>query len=255
MTDRLKDKVAIVTGAASGIGRTTAVRFAAEGAKVVVADRNRPGAEETVALIEAGGGTALFVPVDTSRSDQVSAMVDAAVEAYGRLDVLINAAAILIVAPPIAEHSERDWDMTMAVNLKGVFLCCKYGIRAMLKGGGGSIVNIASGSGIQGAGRSTAYGASKAGVIHLTTMASQQYAGQGIRVNTVSPGPVDTPQFRGSAQSAAQFEANEANHPMGRLARPEEITNALLFLASDEASYVSGENFLVDGGQIAGAVY
>jgi len=252
---RLKGKVAILTGAASGIGRTTAVRFAAEGAKVVVADRNRPGAEQTISTVQKAGGEAFFVPVDTSKSNQVSAMVDAAVDNYGRLDVLINAAAILIVTAPIAEHSERDWDMMMAVNLKGVFLCCKYAIPAMLDSGGGSIVNIASGSGIQGAGRSTGYGVTKAGVIHLTTMASQQYASQGIRVNTVSPGPVDTPQFRGSSRSAEQFQATEANHPMGRLARPDEITNALLFLASDEASYISGENLIVDGGQIAGAVY
>jgi NAD(P)-dependent dehydrogenase (short-subunit alcohol dehydrogenase family) len=255
MDGRLQGKVAIVTGAASGIGRTTAVRFAAEGASVVAADRNRAGAEETVAAIRTDGGEALFVQVDTSKSDQVSAMVESAVGEYGRLDVLINAAAILIVTGPIAEHSERDWDMMMAVNLKGVFLCCKYAIPAMLDSGGGSIVNIASGSGIQGAGRSTGYGVTKAGVIHLTTMASQQYASQGIRVNTVSPGPVDTPQFRGSAQSAERFQENEANHPMGRLAQPEEITNALLFLASDEASYISGENLIVDGGQIAGAVY
>lgn len=255
MTGRLRDRVAIVTGAASGIGRTTAIRFASEGARVVVADRNPQGAEQTVATIQGAGGEAIFARVDTSRAEQVSAMVDAAVGGYGRLDVLINAAAILIVTPPIAEHSERDWDMTMDVNLKGVFLCCKYAIPAMLAGGGGSIVNVASGSGIQGTGRSTAYGVSKAGIIHLTTMASEQYAGHGIRVNTVSPGPVDTPQFRGSSGSAAQFEATQARHPMRRLAQPDEITNALLFLASDEASYVSGQNLLVDGGQIAGATY
>ncbi len=255
MAGRLQDKVAIVTGAASGIGRTTAIRFAAEGARVVVADRNRLGSEETVTSIQNDGGDAVFAPVDTSKADQVETMVGTAVQRFGRMDILINAAAILIVTPPIAEHSERDWDMMMAVNLRGVFLCCKYAIPAMLDSGGGSIVNIASGSGIQGAGRSTAYGVTKAGVIHLTTMASEQYAPQGIRVNTVSPGPVDTPQFRGSAQSTAKFEANEANHPMGRLAQPDEITNALLFLASDEASYVSGENLVVDGGQIAGAVY
>jgi NAD(P)-dependent dehydrogenase (short-subunit alcohol dehydrogenase family) len=255
MPERLEGKVAIVTGAASGIGRTTAIRFAAEGAKVVAADRNRPGAEQTVATISAAGGEAALAQMDTSKADQVEAMVELAVTQFGKLDILINAAAILIVTPPIAEHSERDWDMMMAVNLKGVFLCCKYGIRAMLKGGGGSIVNIASGSGIQGTGRSTAYGVTKAGVIHLTTMASEQYTPQGIRVNTVSPGPVDTPQFRGSAQSTAVFEENRTKHPMARLAQPDEITNALLFLASDEASYVSGQNLIVDGGQIAGAVY
>ena len=253
MGDRLKNKVALVTGAASGIGRATAIRFAAEGARVVVADRNVAGAEETVGAIEGKGGTATFVRVDTSKAGQVEQMATSAVERFGRLDVLVNAAAILIVTPPLAELSERDWDMTMDVNLKGVFLCCKYAIPAMLRGGGGSIVNIASGSGIHGRVLSAAYGASKAGVIHLTTMAAEQYTSQGIRINCISPGPVDTPQKRGSSRSTKQFLEDEENHPLGRAARPDEIANAILFLASDESSYISGTSMSVDGGQIAAA--
>ena len=255
MTDRLADKVAIVTGAASGIGRETALLFAREGAKVTVADRNRTGGAQTVDIVHKEGGEALFVPVDTSNAEQIDGMVAQTVDRYGQLDTMVNAAAILIVSLSLEEESERDWDLTMDVNLKGVFMCCKYAIPAMLQSGGGSIVNIASGSGIQGNVLSVAYGASKAGVIHLTTMAAEQYTSQGIRVNCIAPGPVDTPQKRGSSRSTEQFEADEARHPMKRAARPEEIASAILFLASDEASYVSGETLLVDGGQIAAATY
>jgi NAD(P)-dependent dehydrogenase (short-subunit alcohol dehydrogenase family) len=178
-------------------------------------------------------------------------MVEAATTRFGRLDVLVNSAAILIRTPPLVEVDERDWDLTLNTNLKGLFLCCKHAIPAMLNTGGGSIVNITSVSGLRGQGFSLPYGVSKAGVIHLTTMAASQYTEQGIRVNAIAPGPVDTPQLRGSTASTEYFEAREAQHPMRRAATPREIANACLFLASDESSYISGATLLVDGGAMA----
>ena len=251
MTDRLKDKVAIITGAASGIGRQTVLRFAQEGARVVVSDRNRSGGEETQRLLKEAGSDALFVPVDVSKPDQVEKMVEQTVGQFGKLDVLVNAAAVLIRTPPLAEVDERDWDLMMDINLKGMFFCCKYAIPAMLKGGGGSIVNIASQAGIRGFGMSLPYAVSKAGVIHLTTTAASQYTSQGIRVNVIAPGSVDTPQFRGSTASSDAVREREEQHPMGRVGKPEEIANVILFLASDEASYVSGSLFIADGGGAA----
>ena len=165
----------------------------------------------------------------------------------------MNAAAILIRTPPLAEVDERDWDLIMATNLKGLFFCCKYTIPAMLRSGGGSIINIASQAGVRGYGFSLPYAISKAGVIHLTTTAASQYTSQGIRINAIAPGPVDTPQMRGSTASTEAFREYEMGHPMKRAARPEEIVNVILFLASDEASFISGSTFMVDGGSWATA--
>ena len=159
--------------------------------------------------------------------------------------------AVLIRTPPLAEVDERHWDLIMEANLKGLFLCCKHSIPAMLKSGGGSIVNISSVSGLRGQGYSLPYAVSKAGVIHLTTVAANQYTSLGIRVNAIAPGPVDTPQFRGSTASAEAFKEREAQHPMGRVGDPGEIADAILFLASDEASFISGSTLLVDGGTMA----
>ena len=248
MADRLRDKVAIITGASSGIGRVAALRFGEEGAKVVVADRNRPAGEETQRLIREKGADALFTPLDVSMSDRVEAMISSTVDRFGRLDVLVNAAGVLIRTPHVAEVDERDWDLTMATNLKGLFFCCKYAIPAMLEGGGGSIVNIASQAGLRGYGVSVPYAVSKAGVIHLTTVTASQYTSRGIRANVIAPGPVDTPQFRGSTASTEVADSRAENHPMKRVGRPEEISNVILFLASDESSFISGTTFLVDGG-------
>ena len=252
MSDRLKDKVAIVTGGASGIGRATVLRFVQEGAKVVVADRNRTGGEEVQRLAQEFSQDVAFAPLDVSRADNARDMVERTVDRFGRLDVLVNAAGILIVTPPLAEVDERDWDLIMGTNLKGLFFCCKYAIPAMVHGGGGSIVNIASIAGILGYGSALPYAVSKAGVIHLTKTAASQYTSQGIRINAIAPGIVDTPQMQGSTGSSEAFQAREARHPMRRAGRPEEIADAILFLASDEASFVSGTTFLVDGGGIAG---
>ena len=243
--------MALITGASSGIGRRTGLRFAEEGARVVVVDRNQRGGEETVRLIGEQGGDALFLQCDTSKASQIETVLNEAASHFGQLDVLVNAAAVLIRAPQLADIDEQVWDTTMDTNLKGVFLCCKYAIPHMLRSGGGSIINIASGAGIRGFGVALPYAVSKAGIIHLTTTAAAQYTPQGIRVNCIAPGPTDTPQMRGSTASTEGFQASEQSHPMGRVGRPEEIANAILFLASDEASFVSGTTFIVDGGQRA----
>ena len=248
MADRLKDKVALVTGGASGIGRATVLRFAEEGAKVMVADRNRLASDETLRMARGISPDVEAVPVDVSKWNQVQEMVDATVGRFGRLDVLVNAAGVLVLSPPLAEVDERDWDLVMTTNLKGLFLCCKAAIPAMIKSGGGSIVNISSMAGVQAYTRSLPYSVSKAGVIHLTLTAASQYTSKGIRINCIAPGTVDTPQARGSSQSSQALQDIAANHPMGRIGRPEDIADTILYLASDESSYISGSTIIADGG-------
>lgn len=213
MTGRLQDKVAIVTGGASGIGRAICQRFSREGAKVMVADRNIAGAEETLSLMGGTPDTADMVDVDISDSFRVERMVADTVSRFGRLDVLVNGAAILIRTPPLVDVDEVLWDLTMETNVKGVFLCCKYAIPAMTANGGGSIVNISSMSGIRGIGYSVPYAVSKAGVIHLTKVAASQYTSEGVRINCVAPGGVDTPQMRGSTASAERFQSGTSLIP------------------------------------------
>ena len=253
MTGMLEDKVAIVTGGGSGIGRATCHRFLQEGARVVVADRNLAGAEETRSLMEGTVSDSAVSAVDISRADQVERMVQETVSRFGRLDVLVNGAAILIRTPPLVEVDELVWDLTLDTNIKGTFLCCKYAIPAMLAHGAGSIVSIASMSGIRGVGYSVPYAVSKAGVIHLTKVAAAQYSSQGIRVNCISPGGVDTPQMRGSTASAEAFQQRNDQYPLGRVGKPEEIASLITWMASDEASYVNGINYIIDGGAWAGA--
>ena len=253
MAGRLEDKIAIVTGGGSGIGRAICSRFLQEGARVVIADRNQAGAVETQQLIGGTEETSAVIACDVSHTGQIQSLISETVSRFGRLDVLVNGAAILIRTPPLAEVDEFDWDLTMDTNLKGLFLCCKYAIPAMVSGGGGAIINIASVAGIRGIGYSVPYAVSKAGVMHLTTVAASQYTSQGIRVNCVAPGPVDTPQMRGSTASSQGFQTREQAHPMGRVGSPEEIANLILWLASDEASYVSGSTYLIDGGAWASA--
>ena len=264
MAGLLENKVAIVTGGGSGIGRATCLRFSQEGAKVVVADRNLMGAEETCQLMEGTNQDCAAISVDVSKTGQVERLVSETTAKFGKLDVLVNGAAILIRTPPLAQVDELDWDLTMDTNIKGLFLCCKYAIPAMLAGkaesgagsgagsgaasGAGSIVNIASMSGVRGVAYSVPYAVSKAGVIHLTKVASAQYASQGIRVNSISPGGVDTPQMRGSTASAETFQERNVGHPMGRVGKPEGIASLITWLSSDQASYVSGINYIIDGG-------
>ena len=248
MAGRMENKVVIVTGGGSGIGRATCYRLRQEGAKVVVADRNQAGAEETRELMEGNDQNSAVSRVDISRSSQVEQMVEDTVSKFGRLDGLVNGAAILIRTPPLVDVEDVDWDLTMDTNLKGTFYCCKYAIPAMLEHGGGSIVNISSMSGVRGVAYSVPYAVSKAGVIHLTKVAAAQYTHLGVRVNCIAPGGIDTPQMRGSTASAETFQERNVEHPMGRVGRPDEVANLITWLTSEEASYVSGSTYIVDGG-------
>ena len=248
MAGRMENKVVIVTGGGSGIGRATCYRLRQEGAKVVVADRNQAGAEETRELMEGNDQNSAVSRVDISRSSQVEQMVEDTVSKFGRLDGLVNGAAILIRTPPLVDVEDVDWDLTMDTNLKGTFYCCKYAIPAMLEHGGGSIVNISSMSGVRGVAYSVPYAVSKAGVIHLTKVAAAQYTHLGVRVNCIAPGGIDTPQMRGSTASAETFQERNVEHPMGRAGRPDEVANLITWLTSEEASYVSGSTYIIDGG-------
>ncbi len=247
MPGRLQDKVAIITGGATGMGRAASLLFAHEGAKVVVADRNVPESQKTVALVGEMGGDALFVETDVSKAAHVNDMVEQTVQRFGKLDVLVNNAGVLIRTPPLAEVSELDWDLTLNTNLRGVFLCTKYAIPHML-GRGGAIVNVSSGAGISPTPHAIPYGVSKAGVIQLTMTTSHQYAPQGVRCNVIVPGPIDTPQARGSTGSAEEFEQITSRVALGRVGTPQDIANLMLFLACDESSFISGAAFNIDGG-------
>ena len=248
MADRLKGKVALVVGGATGMGRGTVLRFAEEGAKVMIADRNRMGSEQTLSMAREISPEVDMVDVDVSKWDQVQNMVETTVKRFGRLDIEVNLAAILMLTPPLVEVEERQWDLIMDTNLKGIFLCCKAAIPEMIRSGGGSIINISSSAGIDAWTRSLPYNVSKAGVIHLTRVAAGQYTSSGVRINCIIPGPFDTPQARGSTQSTEAIDAIGPQHPMGRMGQPEDMASAILFLASDEASYISGSILTVDGG-------
>ena len=250
MTGRLDGKVAVITGAASGIGRASARRFAAEGAHVVVADLDKDGG---TALAEEIGG--LFVRADVTDADDVQAMYAAAVERFGGLDVLFNNAGI---SPPdddsILETELDAWRRVQEVNLTSVYLCCKYGIPHLLERGGGAVVNTASFVAVMGAATSQiSYTASKGGVLAMSRELGVQFARQGVRVNALCPGPVNTPLLQELFANDPERAARRLVHvPMGRFAEPEEIAAAACFLASDDASFITASTFLVDGG-ISGA--
>jgi NAD(P)-dependent dehydrogenase (short-subunit alcohol dehydrogenase family) len=245
-------KVALVTGASSGIGRATALAFAREGAKVVVADVTVEGGEETVAQVKKAGGEAIFVKTDVSKAVEVEALVAKAVATYGRLDCAHNNAGIAGNAKTIVDDTEDNWDRILAINLKGVWLCMKYEIAHMLKQGGGAIVNTASGAGLIGVRRGGAYVASKHGVVGLTKTAALEYAKAGIRVNCVCPGPIDTPMLQGiGGRNQMVIERMVAAQPGGRLGKPAEIAEAAVWLCSDAASFITGLPMPVDGGYTA----
>jgi NAD(P)-dependent dehydrogenase (short-subunit alcohol dehydrogenase family) len=247
---RLQGKVALITGAGAGIGRATAELFGREGAAVVVADYDRAAAEAVCSGITAEGGRAVAVAVDVSQPDQVDAMVAAAVQAFGGIDVLFNNAGILIFGS-VVETAFEDWQRMMAVNLNGVFLCSKAVIPLMRERGGGAIINMSSSTGAHdGNGNAAAYVTSKGGVTLLTRCMAIDHAADHIRVNAIAPGPTDTPMLR-RIMSQAEIDAFAATFPAKRLGHPSEIAAAALFLASDEASFVTGAIFAVDGGQTA----
>ncbi|MBM3131967.1 MAG: SDR family oxidoreductase [Chloroflexi bacterium] len=249
---KVKGKVALVTGAGSGIGRATALLFAQEGAKVVVVDIVPEGGKETVNMIKKAGGEALFVQVDISRADQVQAMIKKAVDTYGRLDCAANNAGIEAQPAPTADCTEADFDRTVAVNLKGTFLCMKYEIQQMLKQGGGTIVNTSSMAGMVGVAGMPAYTAAKHGIVGLTRTAALEYGTAGIRVNAVCPGATRTPMVQQIITAMPELgKGMEANHPIGRIGEPNEIAEAIVWLCSDESSFVTGHPMAVDGGLLA----
>ncbi len=249
---KLDGRVAIVTGAASGIGRATALLFAEEAAKVVVADWDEEKGRRVADEIARAGGASTFVQVDVSRPEDVQAMVRTAAETYGRLDVLFNNAGIDGEQAPTADCTLENWDRVIGVNLKGVFLGMKYGIPAMLKSGGGAIINNASVAGLVGFPNVPAYCASKGGIIQLTKTAALEYARQGVRVNVICPGVIWTPMVeRVVAPSEEIRQTLEALEPIGRFGQPEEVARLALFLASADSSFCTGAPFVADGGFLA----
>ncbi len=243
---RLEGKVAIVTGAASGNGRGIALRLAEEGAKIVVADINESGSQETISLIEGVGSKAVFAAIDVTSAADIQKMVNTATEAFGQLDILVNNAGISPVGS-VTEISEEDWDLCLDIDLKSIFLGCKYAIPVMIEGGGGAIVNIAGTLGMLAIPQKAAYCAAKAGVINLTRQMALDYSPQGVRINCVCPGFIDTPLTAGVPE--AERQRIFANMPIPRVGQVTDIANATLYLVSDEAAYVTGIPLVVDGGQ------
>jgi NAD(P)-dependent dehydrogenase (short-subunit alcohol dehydrogenase family) len=248
---RLDGKVTIITGGGSGMGKTAAELFAKEGARVVVSDVSEASGEAVVAAVRSAGGDATFVRADVSNEDDARAMVQHALATYGRVDALYNNAGVM----PEADHSVIDtdvatWDKVMAVNVRGVFLGCKYAIPQMLEQGSGSIINIASFVAILGCSvPQDAYTASKGAVLALTRSTAVQFAGRGVRTNAISPGPIETPLLmdwllKDEAAKALRLNRN----PTGRFGKPEEIVNVGIYLASDESRWTNGANFVIDGG-------
>jgi NAD(P)-dependent dehydrogenase (short-subunit alcohol dehydrogenase family) len=252
MAAKLEGKVAIVTGAASGIGRATALLFAGERAKVVAADWDQEKGQRVAEEILECGGDAIFVQADVSSPEDVKRIVEKAVQVYGHLDVIFNNAGVEGEQAPTADCSLENWDRVIGINLKGVFLGMKYAIPEMLKNGGGAVINNASVAGIVGFQGIPAYCASKGGVIQLTKTAALEYAKQGIRVNAICPGMIATPMVErfigGNEEAQKTFEALE---PVGRFGRPEEVAELALFLASGDSSFCTGAPFIVDGGFVA----
>lgn len=248
----MKDRVAIVTGGGSGIGRAIVLAFARRGVQVVVGDVQAEAGEEAVRAVQEAGGEVFFRRTDVSKADEVEALVRATVERYGNLDFLVNNAGIEGEQALTADTTEANWDRVLAVNLKGVWLGMRAAIPVLLEGDGGAIVNVSSVAGLVGFRGIPAYVASKHGILGLTKTAALEYAQKGIRVNAVCPGVIQTAMIdrfiQGRPEVEAQFRAME---PVGRLGRPEEVAEAVVWLCSEEASFVTGAALTVDGGLVA----
>lgn len=251
---RLNGKVALITGGTSGIGRATAIKFAEEGAKVAITGRNETRGKEVISSIESGGGTGIFIRSDVRFPDECQRTVEQTLIAFGRLDVLFNNAGVFFRNTTVA-CTEEEWDLTVDICLKGTYLMSKFALPIMISQGGGAIINNASGWGLVGGDQAAAYCAAKGGVVLLTKAMAIDHGRQGIRVNCVCPGDVETPMLPEDAERRGMiwedYLAGASDRPMGRIGQPEEIAAAVLFLASDEASFVTGAVLAVDGGGVA----
>ncbi len=249
MKRRFESKVVLITGGTSGMGWATALAFASQGSTVVLAARRSEGSDELIAALKSYGGEALFVQTDITDASQVEQLINTVVEHYDRLDIAFNNAGYGGMTVPCADFLESVWDATIDVNLKGVWLCMKYQIRAMLKTGGGAIVNNSSAAGLNGGpATGVAYCASKHGVVGLTKAAAAEYAKSGIRINAICPGVIGTPMAEQSFGQAAGNQSLIDRHPIGRIGRPEEIASTVLFLCSEEAPFLIGAAIPIDGG-------
>jgi NAD(P)-dependent dehydrogenase (short-subunit alcohol dehydrogenase family) len=245
-------KVAIVTGGNSGIGRATAIALAREGAKVTVAARRVSEGEETVRLIKEAGSDGIFVKTDVANENDVSSLVEKTVDTYGRLDYAVNNAGIGEKMTPLVEQTSEKFDQIMNTNVRGTWLSLKYEVQEMMKNGGGAIVNMSSGAGLVGFPQMPVYIASKHAVLGLTKSAALEYAKSGIRINAIAPGGVETEMLMQTIGDDHQFlETFKSMHPIGRIGTPEEIANAVVWLLSDKASFVLGHTLLVDGGIVS----
>ena len=252
MTDDFRNKVALVTGGSSGIGRATSLAFARQGARVAIADREPTGAAETARMIEDIGGSATVFEIDVTKAAEVASLVERVVQTYGRLDYAFNNAGIGGKVAKTADYPEEEWDRIIDVNLKGVWLCMKYEIPVMEKQGSGAIVNTASIYGLAGAAGYIAYNAAKHGVVGITRTAALEYATAGIRINAVCPGYIRTPMTQPGIDANPEFERKMVSQtPMGRMGMPEEIAEAVVWLCSDAASFVTGHTMTPDGGYMA----